>query len=69
MLIFQGFNPETGDLDKFVEHCERAETTDNISGANFAASDKDSDTMRNKKRIKSKDKHGKKNQKQNYNLY
>ena len=44
MLIFQGFNPETENLETFVEHCERAETTDNISGAKFAASDEDSDT-------------------------
>ena len=43
MLIFQGFNPETGDLETFVEHSERAETTDKISRAKFAASAKDSE--------------------------
>ena len=55
MLISQGFNPETGDLDTFVEHCKRAETTDNIAGAKFAASDEDSDTKRKKKRPKFKE--------------
>ena len=55
MLTSQGFNPETGDLETFVEHCERAETTDSISGANFAASDEDSDTKRRKKRPKFKE--------------
>ena len=69
MLISQGFNPETGDIEKFVEHCERVETKDNIAGANFAASDEDSDTKRNKKRVKSKDEHGKKRQKQHSKLY
>ena len=54
MLTYQGFNPETGYLETSVEHCERAETTDNISGAKFAVSDKDSDTKRKKKRLKSK---------------
>ena len=49
MPTSQGFNPETRDIDKFVEHCEWAETTDNIAGAKFAASDKDSDTKRKKK--------------------
>ena len=45
-----------------MEHCERAETTDNISGAKFSASDKDSDTKRKKKRPKFKEQaeHGKK---------
>ena len=28
MLISQGFNAETSSLETFVEHCERAETTD-----------------------------------------
>ena len=71
MLISQGFNPDTGDLETFVEHCERAETTDNISGAKLAASDKDSETKRKKKRLKSKgkDEHSKKLQKQNSKLY
>ena len=36
VLISQGFNTETGDIETFVEHCERAETTDNIAGAKFA---------------------------------
>ena len=57
MLIAQGFNPEISDLENFVEHCKRAETTDDIAGAKFAASDKDSEP-RNKKRLKSKDEHG-----------
>ena len=55
MLISQGLNLETVDLETFVEHCERAETTDSISGANFAASDEDSDTKRRKKRPKFKE--------------
>ena len=52
-----------------MEHCEQAETTDNIYGAKFAASDEDSDTKRKKKHLKSKDEHGKKHQKQNSKLY
>ena len=61
MLISQGFNPETGYLETFVEHCERAETTDNIAGAKFAASDEDRNTKRKKKRpkFKEQDDHGK----------
>ena len=43
MLINQGFNPETSTLETFVEHCERAETTDDIAGAKFAASDEESE--------------------------
>ena len=39
LLISQGFNTETGDLATFVEHCEQVETTENIAGAKFAASD------------------------------
>ena len=50
MLISQDFNLETGYLETSVEHCERAETTDNIAGAKFYASDEDSDTKRKKKR-------------------
>ena len=69
VFISQGFNPETGDLETFLEHCEQAETTDNIFGAKFAASDEDSDTNRKKKRLKSKYEHGKKLQKQNSKLY
>ena len=38
MLIDKGFNPETATLETFFEHCERAETTDDIAGAKFAAS-------------------------------
>ena len=59
MLIAQGFNPETADLETIVEHCERSDTTDDIAGAKFAASDEDS-KPRNKNRLKSKDEHGKK---------
>ena len=71
MLISQSFNPETGDLETFVENCERAETIDNIAGAKFSTSDEDSDTKRKKKRLKSKgqDDHGKKRQKQHSKLY
>ena len=35
MMISQVFNPETGGLETSVEHCERADTTNNISMANF----------------------------------
>ena len=52
MAISQSFNPDTRDQETFVEHCKRAETMDNIAGAKFAASDKDSDTKRKKKRPK-----------------
>ena len=68
MLIAQGFNPETADLETFMEHCEREETTDDFAGAKFAASDKDSEP-RKKKRLKSKDEHGKKHQKLSSKLY
>ena len=65
VLISQGFNPETGDMETFLEHCERAKTTDNISGAKFAASNEDSDTKRKKKcpKFKEQDEHGKKRHK------
>ena len=53
MLINQGFNPETSTLETFVEHCERAETTDDIARAKFAASDENSKPRR-KKRTKTK---------------
>ena len=45
-----------------MEHCEQAETKDNIAGAKFSASDEDSDTKRNKNRpkLKERDEHGKK---------
>ena len=71
MLILQGFNPETGDLETFVEHCERVETTDNIARAKFAASDEDSDTKRKKKRSKFKEReeNGKKRHKKQSSLY
>ena len=52
MLILQGFNPETGDLVTFLEHCKRANTRDNIAMAKCSASDEDSDTKRHKKRSK-----------------
>ena len=48
MLIYQGFNPETSSLVTFVEHCERAETTNDITGAKFAASDEESEPRREK---------------------
>ena len=35
MLISQYFNPEMGYLATFVEHCQRANTTDNIAMAKF----------------------------------
>ena len=48
MPINQGFNPETSTLATFVEHCERAETTDDIAGAKFAAYDEESEPRRKK---------------------
>ena len=54
MFISQGLNTETGDLETFVEHCERAETKDNIARANFSASDEESDNKRKKKSPKFK---------------
>ena len=68
MLISQGFNPESAGLETFVEYCERAETTDDIAGANVAASDENSEP-RKIKRVKSKDEHGKKCQKRSTKLY
>ena len=68
MLINQGFNPETATLETFVEHCERAETTDDIAGAKFAASDKDSEP-RNKKRTKTENDQGKKRIKRSTKMY
>ena len=68
MLISQGFNPETANLETFIEHCNRAETTYNIARAEFTASDEDSE-LRNKKRTKSKDDHGKKRKKRSTNMY
>ena len=71
MLISTGSNPETGDLETFSEHCKRAETTENISGSKFAASDKDSDTKRKKNRpnFKGQGEHGKKRQTKHSKLY
>ena len=72
MLISQGFNPETGDLETFVEeHCKWAETTDNIAGSKFSVSDKDNNTKRKKKRskFKERDENGKKRHKKQYWLY
>ena len=68
MLISYGFNPETTNLETFVEHCERAETTDDIAGAKFSASEEDSEP-RKKKRTKSKDDHGKKRKKLSAKMY
>ena len=59
MLINQGFNSETATLETFVDHCERAETTNDIAGAKFAASDEDSEPS-SKKRTKTNSDHGKK---------
>ena len=53
MLISQGFNLETSSLTTFVEHCERAETTDAIASAKFVASDEEHEP-KTKKRSKSK---------------
>ena len=71
MLISQGFNPETWDLATFVEHCERADTTENIAMDKFSASDEESDTKRHKKRSKFKEceENGKKHCKKNSSLY
>ena len=69
MLISQGLNPDTGDLETSMEHCKRAETRDNISGAKFTASDEDNDTKSKKMRLKSKYEHGKKRQKHHSKLY
>ena len=68
MLINQGFNPETSTLETFVEHCKRAETTDDIAGVRFAASDEDIKPRR-EKRTKTKNDHGKKRIKRSTNMY
>ena len=70
MLISQGFNPETGDIETFVENFKQVETTDNIAGAKFSASEEDSDTKRKKKhpKFKEQDKHGKKHNKQIFSV-
>ena len=49
MLISQDFNPNTGYLATFIEQYKWVDTTDNIAMAKFSASDKDIDTMKNKK--------------------
>ena len=71
MLISQGFNPDTGDLVTFLEHYERAETTENISGEKFADSDEDSNTKRTKKlsKFKEQEENGKKRHKNQSSLY
>ena len=71
MLISQVFNPETGDIATFMEHCERAETTDNITRAKFYSSDEDSDTERKKKRSKFKEReeNSKKRHKKHFSIY
>ena len=71
MLISQGFNRETGYLATFKEHCKRSDTTDNIVVAKFSASDEDSDTKRQKKRSKFKEReeNGEKHCKKNSSLY
>ena len=68
VLISQGFNPETENIKSFVEHCERAETTNDIAGAKFAATNKDSEP-RNKKRTKAMNDHGKKRIKRSTKMY
>ena len=54
-----------------MEHCKQEETTDNIAGAKFSASDKEINTKRKKKRLKFKgqDEHGKKRLKKHSNMY
>ena len=46
MMIAQGFNMDSADIETSVEHCERAETTDDITGGKFSASDEDSETRK-----------------------
>ena len=72
VLILQGFNPETGYLETFVEHSERSETTDNIAMAKFSASDEDSGTNTHKnrsKKFKEDEDNGKKHRKKKSSLY
>ena len=68
MLVSQGFNPETSSLATFVEHCERAETTDRIAAAKIVASDEESEP-RSKKRSKTKSDRGKKRLKRSTKIY
>ena len=51
-----------------VSYRKHAETTDDIAGAKFSASDKDSEP-RKKKRTKSKDNNGKKRKKRSTKMY
>ena len=67
MLINQGFNPKTSTLENFVDHCERAETTGDIAGAKFAASDEESKPRRKNRKTKSD--RGKKHIKRSTNMY
>ena len=67
MLINQVFNPETSTLATFFEHCERAEITDGIAGAKFAASDEEIDPRRKKRNTKSDS--GKKRIKRSTKIY
>ena len=70
-MTSQGFNPETVDLENFLEHCKQAETTDNIAMDKLSAPDEDSDTMKNKrlsKKTKEREDSGKKSRK-NSSLY
>ena len=50
MMILQGFKPETGSIETFVEHWKWAETTDHTAMAKFYDSDKDSNSNKNYKR-------------------
>ena len=55
MLISQGFNPETGDMEIFGKNCKRDKTTNRIAVAKFSASNKESDTKRQKNPSKFKE--------------
>ena len=68
MLIAQGFNPKTSSVATLVEHCERAETTNEITSAKFVASDEESEPRR-KKRSKTKRDSGKKSLKRYTKIY
>ena len=71
VLISQDFNPYTGDMATFVEHCERAKTTDNINMAKFSTSEKDSETKRKKNhsKLKERKENGKKRHQKKSSLY
>ena len=72
MLISKGFNTEKRDLETFVEHCERSETTENISVEKCSASDEDRGTKRHKKssnKFKEREDNGKKYRKKTFSLY